>query len=210
MPKLQKIFWVVLLLGLLVGSGPQSTTAQERDTTRFRVPLPELEVPPRPQESDVPYVPTSKSVVSRMLKLAEVDESDIVYDLGSGDGRIVIQAAKKYGAHGVGIEIDPDLVAEARQNAQSAGVADLVEFRQGDLFEADISEATVVTLYLLPSVNQKLRPKLFEELAPGTPVVSHDFDMGKWAPEETVEMDGDTIYRWTIPEEIPHHLKEKQ
>ncbi len=210
MPKLQKIFWVVLLLGLLVGSGPQSTTAQERDTTRFRVPLPELEVPPRPQESDVPYVPTSKSVVSRMLKLAEVDESDIVYDLGSGDGRIVIQAAKKYGAHGVGIEIDPDLVAEARQNAQSAGVADLVEFRQGDLFEADISEATVVTLYLLPSVNQKLRPKLFEELAPGTPVVSHDFDMGKWAPEETVEMDGDTIYRWTIPEEIPNHLKEKQ
>lgn len=210
MPKLQKISWVVLLLGLLVGSGPQFTTAQEKDTTRFRAPLPELEVPPRPQESDVPYVPTSKSVLSRMLELADVDESDIVYDLGSGDGRIVIQAAKKYGAHGVGIEIDPDLVAEARQNAQSAGVADLVDFRQGDLFEADISEATVVTLYLLPSVNQKLRPKLFEELAPGTPVVSHDFDMGKWPPEETVEMDGDTIYRWIIPEETPNHLNEKQ
>lgn len=208
MPQLQKISWVVLLLGLLVGTGPQSTTAQEKDTTRFRAPLPELEVPPRPQESDVPYVPTSKSVVNRMLEVADVDESDVVYDLGSGDGRIVIQAAKKYGARGVGIEIDPKRVEEARQNAKDAGVSDLVEFRQGDLFKADISEATVVTLYLLPSVNQKLRPKLFEELAPGTPVVSHDFDMGRWSPEKTVEMNGDTIYRWTIPEEVPAPLKE--
>ena len=155
-----------------------------------------------------PYVPTSTSTVNRMLQLADVDENDMVYDLGSGDGRIVIQAAKKYGARGVGIEIDPELVKKARRNARDAGVSDLVEFRKGDLFKTDLSEATVVTMYLLPSVNLKLRPKLFEELAPGTPVVSHDFDMGKWSPEKTVELNGDTIYRWTIPKEIPAHLKE--
>jgi ribosomal protein L11 methylase PrmA len=144
-----------------------------------------------------------------MLEMAEVDETDVIYDLGSGDGRIVIRAAQKYGARGVGIEIDPKRVQEARQNARDAGVANLVEFRQGDLFEADISEATVVTLYLLPSVNQKLRPKLFEQLPPGTPVVSHDFDMGRWEPERTVDMDGDTVYRWTIPEEIPQDLQQE-
>uniref|UniRef100_UPI000652645F RNA methyltransferase n=1 Tax=Salinibacter ruber (strain DSM 13855 / M31) TaxID=309807 RepID=UPI000652645F len=158
--------------------------------------------------SMVPYVPTPKPVVDRMLELADVDETDVLYDLGSGDGRIVIRAARTHGARGVGIEIDPDLVKKARKNAKEAGVADLVEFRQGDLFEADISEATVVTLYLLPSVNQKLRPILFEQLSPGTPVVSHDFDMGRWAPDRTVDLEGDTVYRWTIPEEIPEDLDE--
>ncbi|ABC45656.1 Putative RNA methylase family UPF0020 [Salinibacter ruber DSM 13855] len=156
----------------------------------------------------MPYVPTPKPVVDRMLELADVDETDVLYDLGSGDGRIVIRAARTHGARGVGIEIDPDLVKKARKNAKEAGVADLVEFRQGDLFEADISEATVVTLYLLPSVNQKLRPILFEQLSPGTPVVSHDFDMGRWAPDRTVDLEGDTVYRWTIPEEIPEDLDE--
>lgn len=193
---------------LLVGGAPQSGLAQQTDTTEDTS-IPGLEVPPQPQESDVPYVPTPEPVVDQMLEMAEVDETDVIYDLGSGDGRIVIRAAQKYGARGVGIEIDPKRVQEARQNARDAGVANLVEFRQGDLFEADISEATVVTLYLLPSVNQKLRPKLFEQLPPGTPVVSHDFDMGRWEPERTVDMDGDTVYRWTIPEEIPQDLQQE-
>lgn len=209
MQPLQKAFSFFLVLGLLLTSLPLAGHAQETDTTDTSS-VPGLEVPPRPQESDVPYVPTPEPVVDRMLELADVDEQDVVYDLGSGDGRIVIRAARKYGARGVGIEIDPERVKEARENARDAGVSNLVEFRQGDLFDADISEATAVTLYLLPSVNQKLRPKLFEQLAPGTPVVSHDFDMGDWAPEKTVEMDGDTIYRWIIPEEIPDHLNDDQ
>ncbi len=207
MQLLRSLSLIVLALGLLLGSGPRSGLAQQTDTTENTT-LPGIEVPPE-QESDVPYVPTPEPVVDSMLTLANVDETDVVYDLGSGDGRIVIRAAQKYGARGVGIEIDPDRVEEARQNAQEAGVENLVEFRQGDLFEADISEATVVTLYLLPSVNQKLRPKLFEELAPGTPVVSHDFDMGQWTPDRTVDLDGDTIYRWTIPEEIPEDLQNR-
>lgn len=198
---------ILLALGLLLGMGPRSGSAQQTDTTKTTV-LPGIQAPPE-QESDVPYVPTPEPVVDSMLALADVDETDVVYDLGSGDGRIVIRAAQKYGARGVGIEIDPERVKEARQNARDAGVADLVEFRQGDLFKADISDATAVTLYLLPSVNQKLRPKLFEELAPGTPVVSHDFDMGQWTPDRTVDLDGDTIYRWTIPEEIPEDLQNR-
>jgi len=155
---------------------------------------------------DVPYVPTSMPVVDRMLELAEVTVDDVVYDLGSGDGRIVIRAATEYGARGVGIEIDEALVQEARQKADSAGVADRVAFRQGDLFEADISEATVVTLYLLPSINLRVRAKLFEELAPGTRVVSHDFAMGEWQHDERVEVDGATVYLWAIPEEVPAPL----
>ena len=205
----RSVLFTLLSVGLfLIGSAPLPGHAQQTDTTESPS-IPGLEVPPQPQESDVPYVPTPEPVVDQMLEMAEVDETDVIYDLGSGDGRIVIRAAQKYGARGVGIEIDPKRVREARQNARDAGVANLVEFRQGDLFEADISEATVVTLYLLPSVNQKLRPKLFEQLAPGTPVVSHDFDMGRWAPERTVDMDGDTVYRWTIPEEIPADLQDQ-
>ncbi|MFB6248684.1 MAG: cyclopropane-fatty-acyl-phospholipid synthase family protein [Salinibacter sp.] len=154
-------------------------------------------------ESDVPFVESPQPVVNKMLEVANVTENDTLYDLGSGDGRIPITAARKYGAHGVGIEIKPDLVKRARQNAKDAGVSDLVEFRQGDLFEADISDATVVTLYLLPSVNLELRSKLFRQLEPGTRVVSHDFDMDEWEPDTTWKSGGDTVYRWTIPEEIP-------
>ena len=157
---------------------------------------------------DVPYVPTSMPVVDRMLELAEVTVDDVVYDLGSGDGRIVIRAATEYGARGVGIEIDSALVRKARRNAEEAGVANRVAFRQGDLFEADISEATVVTLYLLPSINLRVRAKLFEELAPGTRVVSHDFAMGEWQHDERVEVDGATVYLWAIPEEVPAALQE--
>jgi SAM-dependent methyltransferase len=167
-----------------------------------------LDVVPQSQKSDVPYVPTATPVVNKMLEMAEVGPDDRVYDLGSGDGRIVIQAAKRYGARGVGIEIDPELVEKARAKARAAGVSDLVEFRQADLFETDFSDATVVTMYLLPSVNKELRPQLFEQLAPGTPVVSHDFGMGAWEPEQTATLEGDLVYRWTIPEEVPAHLQE--
>jgi SAM-dependent methyltransferase len=199
---------ILLILGLVLFGAPLTGHAQERDTSQAS-PLPGLEIFPESQQSDVPYVPTSTPVVDRMLSVAGVDENDIVYDLGSGDGRIVIQAARQYGARGVGIEIDPELVEEARQNARDAGVSDLVEFRQGDLFEADFSEATVVTMYLLPSINLKLRPMLFEQLKPGTPVVSHDFDMGQWTPEQTIKLEGDTVYLWTIPDEVPDHLKDQ-
>lgn len=207
MTSLPKSTFVLLLSVLFVVAGPGAGMAQEADTTEM-LSLPGLEIPPQPQESDVPYVPTPEPVVDRMLEMADVDKTDVVYDLGSGDGRIIIRAAREYGARGVGIEIDPKRVEEARRNAKDAGVSNLVEFRQGDLFEADLSEATAVTLYLLPSVNQKLRPRLFEQLKPGTPVVSHDFDMGDWAPDKTVEVNSDLIHRWTIPEEIPDHLKD--
>ena len=209
MNYVRTISGLLLVLGLILrAGGPLPGHAQEADTIDSSIqPIPGLDLPPETQESDVPYVPTPDGVVNRMLQLADVDSSDVVYDLGSGDGRIVIQAARAYGARGVGIEIDSELVAEARQNAREAGVSDLVEFRQGDLFEADISDATVVTMYLLPSVNKELRPKLFEQLKPGTPVVSHDFDMGKWPPEKTVKLDTDTVYLWTIPEEVPESLR---
>ena len=149
---------------------------------------------------DVPFVPTPEKVVDRMLEVAKVGPSDVVYDLGSGDGRIVIAAAKKHGARGVGIDIDPERVKEARANARSAGVSDRVEFREGDLFKTDLSEATVVTLYLLSSVNLQLRPKLLGELKPGTRIVSHAFDMGDWKPLKTEKVGSSTVYYWVVPE----------
>jgi SAM-dependent methyltransferase len=148
---------------------------------------------------DVVYVPTPPEVVAAMLKLANVTKDDVVYDLGSGDGRIVITAAKEYGARGVGIDINPVRIKEAQENAQKAGVTDRVKFLQQDLFETDFHEATVVTLYLLPRLNLKLRPRLLRELKPGTRVVSHDFDMGDWKPEKTVQVGSKTVYYWTIP-----------
>ena len=200
-------------LGVLIGCGGETSP----DASSSADAEPEIESPTFPSPdtlstadtlgADVPYVPTPQPVVDRMLEMAEVDENDVVYDLGSGDGRIVIRAAEKYGSRGVGIEIDPERVQEARENAKEAGVSDLVEFRQGDLFEADISEATVVTLYLLPEVNLKLRPLLFEQLRPGTPVVSHGVDMAAWEPDETDAVNANRIYRWTIPEEVPPHLQ---
>src|SRR5438045_547874 len=147
---------------------------------------------------DVPYVPTPQQVVEGMLKLANVQKTDIVYDLGCGDGRMIVTAAQKYGAHGVGIDIDPQRIREANENARKAGVSDLVTFREGDLFEADLHDATVLTLYLLSSVNEKLRPKLWRDLKPGTRVVSHTFTMGDWQPEKEENVDGRHIYLWTI------------
>ena len=155
---------------------------------------------------DVVYVPTPVPVVNEMLRLANVKSNDIVYDLGSGDGRIVIAAARDRGASGVGIEINPDLIREANQNAQTAGVSDRVQFRQQDLFQADFSKATVVMLYLLPELNVKLRPKLLRELKPGTRIVSHAFDMGDWKPERVVQVNGRTVFYWVVPENPPANL----
>jgi len=134
-----------------------------------------------------------------MLEAAKVGPNDVVYDLGSGDGRIVIAAAKNHGARGVGIDIDPQRVREARDNANRAGVANRVEFREGNLFDANISEATVVTIYLLSGINMKLRPKLLAELNPGTRIVSHAFDMGDWKPEATAKVGTSTVYYWVVP-----------
>jgi SAM-dependent methyltransferase len=151
-------------------------------------------------EPDVIYVPTPQAAVEAMLDVAQVKATDIVYDLGSGDGRIVITAAKKYGARGVGIEIDPALVKKARELAAAAGVSSRVRFVTQDLFTANISEATVVTLYLLQSINERLRPKLIRELKPGTRIVSHMFNMGpEWPPEKTLDVERSRIFFWTIP-----------
>jgi tRNA A58 N-methylase Trm61 len=146
-----------------------------------------------------PFVVTPSDVVDRMLGLAGVGPRDTVYDLGSGDGRIVITAARTFGARGVGLDIDPMLVERATANAKAAGVGDRVSFRLQDAMTADVSDATVVTLYLLPSLNLKLLPKLNKELKPGTRIVSHAFDMGTAKPVQTLNVNGRTIYYWTIP-----------
>jgi SAM-dependent methyltransferase len=148
---------------------------------------------------DVVYVPTPNEVVNLMLKMAGVTSKDIVYDLGSGDGRIPITAAQRYGARGVGIDINPLRIEEARANAKAARVEDKVKFIEGDLFQADISEATVVTLYLLNTLNAKLRPKLLKDLKPGTRVVSHAFHMGDWKPEKTDTVQGSEVFLWRVP-----------
>jgi SAM-dependent methyltransferase len=152
---------------------------------------------------DVHYEPSEPEIVSAMLKLADVRKNDIVYDLGCGDGRIVITAAQKIGTRGVGIDIDPVRIKEATDNARKAGVERLVRFRNEDLFEAQIKDATVVMLYLWPWVNLKLRPKLLKELKPGTRIVSHSHDMGEWKAEKEIEVQGDRIYLWTVPAEPP-------
>jgi SAM-dependent methyltransferase len=153
---------------------------------------------------DVPYVPTPQEVVDEMLRMANVGRDDVVYDLGCGDGRLVITAVKKFGAkRGVGVDIDPQRIKESNENAKAAGVADRVKFLEQDLFKTDIKEATVVTLYLLPDVNLRLRPMLWSDLKPGTRVVSHAFDMGDWRPEKTTSVEGRSIYFWTIPAKPP-------
>ena len=155
---------------------------------------------PPPTKGDVIYVPTPPSVVDAMLQVAAVTERDVVYDLGSGDGRIVIAAVKQYGARGVGIEIDPVPLRMAVYRARRAGVEDRVRFVRGDLFEADIGEATVVTLFLFETLNRRLLPKLLRELAPGTRIVAHRYGFGDaWPPERTVQAGASTLYLWTVP-----------
>jgi SAM-dependent methyltransferase len=163
---------------------------------------------PHPRRPDVPYVPTTDEAVAAMLKLADIKPSDVVYDLGCGDGRIVIAAAKKFGARGVGVDIDPVRIREANEDAKKAGVEKLVRFEEKDLFQADIHDANVVMLFLLNSVNLKLRPKLLRELKPGSRIVSNTFDMGDWKPDKEAAVDGTDdgtspsqyLYLWTVPQ----------
>ncbi len=177
------VFIIAFLFIFISVSSIQDVFAQEK---KFR-------------EPDVLYEPSPQHVVELMLKLANVHKGDIVYDLGCGDGRIVIMAVKLFGATGVGIDIDPIRIEESRQNAGKAGVMNRVTFRNEDLFVADIHEATVVTLFLSQSVNLKLRPKLLRELKPGARVVSYYWDMADWKPDKQIESDDDPIYLWTIP-----------
>jgi len=165
------------------------------------------------RDPDVPYVPTTEPAVQEMLKLAGVKNTDVVYDLGCGDGRIVIAAAKDFGARGVGIDINPTRIKEANENARKAGVERLVRFEENDLFKADVREATVVTLFLLSTVNLKLRPKLLAELKPGTRIVSNTFDMGDWKADKEASVQGPDdedsylshhLFLWTVP---PHAAK---
>jgi precorrin-6B methylase 2 len=149
---------------------------------------------------DVVFVPTPYEAVDAMLKVAKAGKDDVVYDLGSGDGRIPIMAVQKYNAtRAIGIDINPERIREAEANLKAANLGDRVRFLNEDLFEANIGDATVVTLYLLPSLNLKLIPKLLAELKPGTRIVSHAFDMGTWKPEQTLNAGGSTVYFWTIP-----------
>jgi len=176
---------VVLVATMVVASIPGASLAVAQDAPARR--------------PDVIYVPTPEAVVEAMLQVAGVGKNDIVYDLGCGDGRIPVTAARKYGARGIGIDIDPQRIKEANENVAKNNVGDRVKIVQGDLFEQDLSQATVVTLYLLPSLNVKLMPKLMKELKPGTRIVSHAFDMGDWKPEKELDVEGRKVYFWTIP-----------
>jgi SAM-dependent methyltransferase len=182
-----RIFLIALAFALSACTPAALDAAQEAATVR---PL---------RKPDARYVPSPQPVVEAMLELARVGPTDIVYDLGSGDGRIPITAARLYGARGVGIDIDPTRVDEAKANAVAAGVAGRVSFRNEDLFEADFSDATVVTLFLTPAVNLRLRPRLLRELKPGTRIVSYWHDMGDWKPERIVPAERANLYLWTIP-----------
>jgi precorrin-6B methylase 2 len=182
-----------LLLAFALTAGAQ-TAAQRAPQAPAAAPQKELRAP------DVIFVPTPQEVVDAMLKVAKVGKGDVLYDLGSGDGRIPITAAQKYGiARGVGIDINPERIKEANENLAKARVGDRVTFVNADLFETNLSDATVVTLYLLPTLNLKLLPKLLKELKPGTRIVSHAFDMGTWKPEQALKVDGRSVYFWTIP-----------
>ena len=193
-----------LIAGIMVFPG--CTSSNELSATQV-LPRPSQTLPP-PSTTvraplDVPYVPTPENVVAKMLEMANVKRNDIVYDLGSGDGRIVITAAQKYGASGVGYDLDPKRIKEASENARTAGVTDRVRFVQQDLFEADLSQATVVTLYLLPDINLKLLPKLLKELKPGTRIVSHNYHFGDWDPIKTETLNSPTgehvVFYWVVP-----------
>jgi hypothetical protein len=210
----QKIL-LLLVTGFSVTSlGIAGCTTQQRDleagaqspslTAQTETLTPTTQPQERP--GDVPYVPTPQPVVDAMLKVAKVNKNDVLYDLGSGDGRIVITAAQKFGTQGTGIDIDPRRIQEANENAKKAGVSDRVQFVQQDLFNTDFSNATVITLYLLPDINLKLRPKLLQ-LKPGTRIVSHAFDMGDWKPQQTLRVEGKTIYYWVVPEKVPANLR---
>ena len=185
---LQRLIASLFLITAWTSVGAQSTQALPT------APAKQLRSP------DVIYVPTPPEVVDAMLKVVDARRGDVLYDLGSGDGRIPITAVEKYNVtRATGIEINPERIAEAQQNLSKAGLGDRVRFRNEDLFEADFSDATVITLYLLPALNVKLLPKMLRELKPGTRIVSHAFAMGDWKPEQTLEVGGRSVYFWTIP-----------
>ena len=177
---------VFTLALMFVAAGVSVTTASAQTAAPTRRP-------------DVIFVPTPEPVVEAMLQVANVTKNDVVYDLGCGDGRIPVTAAKKYGARGFCYDIDPQRIKEANENVAKNNVGNLVTVVHADLFETDLSGATVITLYLLPSLNVKLMPKLMKELKPGTRIVSHAFDMGDWKPEKELDVDGRKVYFWTIP-----------
>ena len=208
--KIRRMSYVLALALCLDGSctSPQSTSHALQPSPQQSNPAAGSTAPSNQSTTndkqlrspDVVYVPTPHAAVDAMLKLAKVGKDDVVYDLGSGDGRIPIMAVQKYNAaRAVGIDINPERIREAQANLKSAGVGDRVRFLNEDLFEANISDATVVTLYLLPSLNLKLLPKLLAELKPGTRIVSHAFDMGSWKPARTLNVDATAVYFWTIP-----------
>jgi SAM-dependent methyltransferase len=187
--NIKSIVYIVAVSICLAGcaSAPSTAKAQPASAKPLRSP-------------DVVFVPTPMEAVEAMLRVAKVGKGDVVYDLGSGDGRIPIMAVQKFNAaRAVGIDINPERIREAEANHKKSGVGDRVRFLNEDLFEANISDATVVTLYLLPSLNLKLLPKLLSDLKPGTRIVSHAFDMGSWKPQQTLNAGGSTIYYWTIP-----------
>ncbi|WP_017318018.1 SAM-dependent methyltransferase [Mastigocladopsis repens] len=197
---------------MLAGCTPtqQASSPQQGEASPATVEVQQSMPTTQPAERtpDVVYVPTPPEVVDRMLSVAKVGKNDVLYDLGSGDGRIPITAVQKYGVKkAVGIDIDPQRIKEANANAQKAGVTNKVQFRQQDLFKSDFSEATVISLYLLPELNVKLRPQLLK-LKPGTRIVSHAFDMGEWKPNKVEQVDGRTVYFWTVPEKIPANLQQ--
>ncbi len=200
--SISKYLIVVVALALLL-AGCGNNRIESSQAQRNAVPAVETPEPTAtPRELDVPYVPTPDVVVAEMLSMAEVTGNDVLYDLGSGDGRIPITAAKKFGTRGVGIDLNPQRVVEARTNANNALVSDKVTFKEGDIFTEDFSEATVITLYLLPEVNMRLRPTLLK-MKPGTRVVSHNYDMGDWNPEKTktLKVNGTDhyVYFWRVP-----------
>ncbi len=202
--QLQRIILLLIASISLAALGTAGCTTQRDFEAEAQAPN---VTTPAQRQPDVPYVPTPQPVVDAMLQLAQVNSNDVIYDLGSGDGRIPITAAQRFGIRSVGVDINPQRVQEANANAQKAGVTNRVEFRQQDLFETDLRNATVVTLYLLPDVNLKLRPKLLRELRPGTRIVSHAFDMGDWQPQQVQQVDGKTIYLWVVPENVPPNLR---
>ncbi|AFY93503.1 SAM-dependent methyltransferase [Chamaesiphon minutus] len=196
----------LLLCGIGLISVGCSQTPVANESTQVQTPAATTQSQPL-RQPDVVYVPTPPEVVDRMLAIAKVNRNDVLYDLGSGDGRIPVTAAQKFGIRATGIDINPQRIKEANANAKQAGVSDRVRFLNQDLFQSKFSDATVVTLYLLPELNVKLRPQLLSQLKPGTRIVSHDFGMGEWKPEQTaqVQVNGRThnIYFWTVPAKPP-------